>query len=336
MNKFLTTLILTGYCSFQTFAQERTPQQVSGTERSAAPENLGSAATVEDGQASGAAVAAPGSDSGAQRPLRMKKTGASTYFGYQSKYFYRSNPTMSPGELSQLRTAMWTNTFFAGLGLGAHDISDSVVTPYFGASWTINDFLGVLDNLNYNTTGAYGMLMAQYANGWSSRLGVNYFADVETASDQQTYAEYNPNIGLMKVHSLGGGALAIVDLSAGYHNTDSVSVISNPSWTGNRNITDGLDSWEIAAKLGLNKRFGPVKATPAYRVSYKKYSNGDNDGRSDVTQNIGVDFDWSIGKGVSITLGTNYSNRSSTGGYGNKYDFKNLDGGGGLSINARF
>ena len=269
----------------------------------------------------------------------MKKTGASTYFGYQSKYFYRSNPTMAPGELSQLRSAMWTNTFYAGLGLGAHDISDSVVTPYFGASWTINDFLGDLDYLNYNTTGAYGMLMAQYANGWSSRLGINYFSDVETNSDEETYAEYNPNLGLMKVHNLGGGTLAILDLSAGYHMTDSeASVSKNTSYTsrGIYAITDALDSWEIAAKLGLNKRFGPVKATPAYRVSYKKYSNGDNDGRSDVTQNIGVNFDWSIGKGVSITLGTNYSNRSSSGGYANKYDFKNLDGGGGLSINARF
>ncbi len=331
MKKSFTTIILAGYCSFQTFAADP-ERNISGAERVAAPENLGSAATVEDGQGSGPAVAAPGSDSGAQRPLRMKKTGASTYFGYQSKYFYRSNPTMSPGELSQLRSAMWTNTFYAGLGLGAHDISDSVVTPYFGASWTINDFLGDLDNLNYNTTGAYGMLMAQYANGWSSRLGVNYFADVETESDQQTYAEYNPNIGLMKVHSLGGGTLAILDLSAGYHSTDSDATVTA---TG-ASISDALDSWEIAGKLGLNKRFGPVKATPSYRVSYKKYSNGDNDGRSDVTQNIGIDFDWSVGKGVSITLGTNYSNRSSTGGHSNKFDFKNLDGGGGLSINARF
>tara|TARA_Y100000588_G_C14183998_1_gene895006 strand:- start:187 stop:1182 length:996 start_codon:yes stop_codon:yes gene_type:complete len=331
MKNILTTLVLGGMGSFGLFAQER---DLPGTERAAAPENLGSAANVEDGKASGDLVAAPGSDSGAQRPLRMKKTGASTYFGYQSKYFYRSNPTMSPGELSQLRTAMWTNTFYAGLGLGAHDIGDSVITPYFGASWTINDFLGDLDNLNYNTTGAYGMLMAQYANGWSSRLGVNYFSDVETESDQQTYAEYNPNIGLMKVHGLGGGTLAIFDLSAGYHSTDSESVVT-ATGTGTK-ITDALDAWEIAAKLGLNKRFGSVRATPAYRVSYKKYSNGDNDGRSDVTQNIGVDFDWSIAKGVSINLGTNYSNRSSSGGYANKFDFKNLDGGGGLSINARF
>ena len=333
MKKSFTTIILAGYCSFQTFAADP-ERNISGTERVAAPENLGSAATVEDGQASGAAVAAPGSDSGAQRPIRMKKTGASTYFGYQSKYFYRSNAIMASGPLSDNKSGMWTNTFFAGLGLGAHDIGDSVITPYFGASWTINDFLkGTYGDLNYNTTGAYGMLMAQYANGWSSRLGVNYFSDVQTNIDKQTYAEYNPNIGLMKVHSLGSGTLAILDLSAGYHSTDSDSVVTA---TGT-SITDALDSWEIAAKLGLNKRFGPVKATPAYRVSYKKYSNGDNDGRSDVTQNVGVDFDWSIGKGVSIKLGTNYSNRSSSGGQvTNKFDFKNLDGGGGLSINARF
>lgn len=328
MKRILALLAAVGFAS-PLSAQQRDP---SATERVATPENLGAATTTE-GETGAGAAAAPGSDAGAQRPLRMKKTGTSTYFGYVSKYFYRSNPLMADGDLTQQATAMWTNTFFAGMGLGAHDVGDAVITPYAGASWTVNDFIeGGLDSLNYNTTGAYAMLLAQYANGWSSRIGVNYFSDVETENDTQSYAEFNPNIGLMKAQSFAG-CLAVLDFSAGLHRTDADSIVTA---TGS-SITDDLDNWDVAAKLALHKQIGRVKVTPAYRLSYKSYSNGDNDGRSDVNHDLGLDFDVRLGKGVSITLGAKYSTRDSSGGtVENTYDFENFDAGGGLTINARF
>ena len=331
MKRILALLAALGFIF--TLAAQQPVRDPSTAERVATPENLGAAATTTEGESGAEAVAAPGSDAGAQRPLRMKKTGASPYFGYVSKYFYRSNPLMADGPLTQQKTAMWTNTFFAGMGLGAHEVGDSVITPYAGASWTVNDFIeGGLDSLNYNSTGAYAMLLAQYANGWSSRIGVNYFSDVETATDTQSYAEFNPNIGLMKAHSFPGFQ-AVIDLSAGLHRTNSDAFDS----TTHANITDDLDNWDVTAKLALHKQIGRVKVTPAYRLSYKSFSNGDNDGRNDINHDLGLDFDVRLGKGVSLTLGAKYSTRDSSGGFEpNTFDFENFDTGGGLSINARF
>ena len=81
---------------------------------------------------------------------------------------------------------MWTNTFFGGAGLGVFDFDDAIVTPYVSGSYTINDYLE--DNLdilklNYNSTSAYALLLAQHSNGWSGRVGVSYAMDRSTEFD---------------------------------------------------------------------------------------------------------------------------------------------------------
>ena len=98
---------------------------------------------------------------------------------------------------------MWTNTFFAGAGLGVFDLGDSIVTPYIGGSFAINDYLedAVQElGLNYNSTSAYALLLAQFSNGWSGRVGVTYTMDKNTETDFEDYSEYFPNIGIMKAY----------------------------------------------------------------------------------------------------------------------------------------
>ena len=85
----------------QTVEQQQIRSRVEGTERAIVPENLGKPGDQNNGDAGGAAA----SDAGAQRPIRLKKNGISPFFGYSSKYFYRSNPLMAKGKLSQQATA---------------------------------------------------------------------------------------------------------------------------------------------------------------------------------------------------------------------------------------
>jgi hypothetical protein len=80
-------------------------------------------------------------------------------------------------------------------------MGNSIVTPYIGGSYAINDYLEdeVQElGLNYNSSSAYALLLAQYANGWSARVGVTYTMDKNTETDFEDYSEYFPNIGVMK------------------------------------------------------------------------------------------------------------------------------------------
>ncbi len=304
------------------FSQER---NLEATERAVVPANLGQPGN--EAAATGEAAGVAASDAGAQRPVKLKKRGVSTFFGYSSKYFYRSNPLMSGSELTNQKTAMWTNTFYAGTGLGVIESDSAVITPYAGASWTINDYIeGGLDQLNYNSTGAYAMLLAQYGSGWSSRTGISYASDSSTENDTEDYKEYYPNIGLMKAYSLSESVLGIFDASVGRHITDTQSLFGNDS---------ELDNWEIAGSYGLNWNASPkLSFAPQYRLSYKIYDEGINEDRDDLTNTFSLRIAYKLASSVSLDLSSSYTDRSTSGRSG--LDFKNLDAGGGLSLNARF
>jgi hypothetical protein len=279
------------------------------------------------GEASGDVTA---SDAGAQRPVKLKKKGVSTFFGYSSKYFYRSNPLMASGKLSQQKTAMWTNAFFAGAGLGVIETDSSVITPYVGASWTINDYIqGGLDTLNYNSSGAYALLLAQYGNGWSARAGINYASDASTENDTEDYSEFFPNIGVMKAYALTDSTLGIFNASAGKHITSSFDIF--------KGIDAGtLDNWEISSSYGLKWNASQnLSFAPQYRLSYKLYDEGTNKERDDLTNAVSLRIAYQLGSSVTLDLSTSYSKRT-TSGVPIDLDFKNLDTGGGLSLNARF
>ena len=305
------------------FAQKR---NLEATERPGAPANIGQPgnAPAASGEASGGAP----SDAGAQRPVKLKKKGVSTYFGYSSKYFYRSNALMTSGP-SEQKSAMWTNTFFAGAGLGVIETDSSVITPYVGGSWTINDYIkGDLSTFNYNSSGAYALLMAQYGNGWSTRAGVSYASDRSTERDEEDYKEFFPSIGVMKAYSLSDETLGIFDATLGKPITDSLGLGSNP--------TSVLDNWEMSASYGLRWRPSErLSFGPQYRLSYKIYEDGDNEDRDDLTNMVSLRIAYELASSVTIDLSTAYTKRS-TSGTKLPLDFENIDTGGGLSLNARF
>ena len=116
MKTLQTSILLASLMSHSLLGQDaaKVQSRIEGTDRQQPAPLTGKTGGSQD--SSGADAAA--SDTGAQRPISLKKDGISAFFGYDSKYFYRSNPLAQKGDLEQVQTAMWTNTFFGGAGLG--------------------------------------------------------------------------------------------------------------------------------------------------------------------------------------------------------------------------
>jgi hypothetical protein len=317
-----------------TFSFGQTQQQVrnriEGSNRADATNQISSAKSADSGTSSASA-----SDAGAQRPVILKNNGISAYFGYDTKYFYRSNPLATDGKLKQQATGMWTNTFYAGSGLGVFDYADSVVTPYIGASWTSNEYVeSEIDSFNYNSTGAYALLLFQYGNGWSARAGVSYANDRSADNDTEDYKEFHPNIGVMKSYTINDSATAIFDATIGRHLSESFVIAG---------LTDGaktasekeLSNTEYALSYAVNYSWNNVTITPKYRISLKDYDKGLNDGRSDLSHDLSLKAAYPITDSFKLSLFYSYSTRSSDG-TSVSYDYKSFDAGAGLGINARF
>jgi len=269
------------------------------------------------------------SDSGAQRPISLKKKGISTYFGYDSKYFYRSNPLATDSSAKQA-TGMWTNTFYGGSGLGVYDMDSAVVTPYIGASWTINDYAeGDLGQFNYNSTNAYALLLAQYGNGWSVRIGFSYAMDRSTELDTEDYRDYSPNIGVMKAYSLSSETTGIFDASISSHDTQTFVIPGmNPG---------KLDNIEYSLSYGLNHTYGDFIISPKYKLMYKTYDTGGNDGRDDLTHILSLKIDYPVSDSFKLSAFTGFTSRDSSAGSDNvNYDYESYDAGASLGLTARF
>jgi len=310
--------------------QQQVRNRIEGSNRTDATNQISSAKNAESGTSSASA-----SDTGAQRPVILKNKGISAYFGYDTKYFYRSNPLATDGPLKQQATGMWTNTFYAGSGLGVFDYADSVVTPYIGASWTSNEYVeSEIDSFNYNSTGAYALLLFQYGNGWSARAGISYANDRSADNDTEDYKEFQPNIGVMKSYTINDSATAIFDATIGRHLAESFVIAG---------LTDGaktasekeLSNTEYALSYAVNYSWNDVTITPKYRISYKDYDKGLNDGRSDLSHDLTLKAAYPITDSFKLSLFYSYSTRSSNG-TSVTYDYKSYDAGAGLGINARF
>ena len=143
------------------------------------------------------------SDTGAQRPLLLKKSGFSAQVGFDSKISYKQNPLGAPGVLDQQADAVWENRFTGMAKLGVYDLDSSVVTPFIGGSWAMTDFtyknendvIQDLSTLNFNTTTAYLLFLMQHESGWAFRAGVMYANDISTEEDTEEYSEFYTSIG---------------------------------------------------------------------------------------------------------------------------------------------
>ena len=326
MKKITSTLLLLAFSLHAQTTQEATQGRIEGTQREQPAPITGQNTNTQEGGSSDASA----SDTGAQRPISVKKSGISAFFGYDTKFYYRDNPLSQKNTLSQFKTAMWTNTFFGGAGLGVYDLDSAVVTPYIGGSYSINDYLeDAIEplKLNYNSSSAYALLLVQYANGWSGRIGVNYAMDKSTEFDTEDYSEFFPNIGVMKSYFISDSTIGIFDAYVGTHESTIAEALNTPK--GN------LDNLEFAASYGLKHNMGDITLYPKYLISHKTYSNGTNNSRDDLTHNLSLKADYPLADSLKLSFFTGYTMRDSSGTTSN-LDYENFDGGAGLTLTSRF
>jgi len=323
-NLLLSAFLVATTVSYSQNQSQKVRNRIEGTERPSANKQVSQASDK-----SKASSESP-SDTGAQRPVILKKKGFSAFFGYDTKYFYRSNPLAQEGKLKQQATGMWTNTFYGGSGLGVYDMTDYVLTPYVGGSWTLNDYVeSGLETFNYNSTGAYALLLAQFSNGWSCRAGVSYSNDRSTEFDTEDFKEFYPNLGIMKAYNISDNLSSVFDASIGRHNAETFSLgIAGTS-------EKELSNTEIAASYALTYNWESLILIPKYKISYKDYDKGINNGRTDTTHDLSLRADYLLGESLKLSAFYSYSNRNAKDAQ-LPSDYESYDAGVGLGINARF
>jgi hypothetical protein len=328
--KTITKYIVTIACLSQQLVFAQTAKQIrdriEGTDRPVVPaQATGESASSGDNVGNDVAV----SDTGAQRPVQLKDKGMSSFIGYNSKYFFRSNPLSSSGELKQQATGMWTNTFFAGAGLGVFDADDAIITPYVGVSYTINDYVkSELSSFNYNSTGAYALLLAQFGNGWSVRGGVSYSMDRSSELDTEDYMEIYPNVGVLKSYVVNDSTTAIFDASIGSHQANTAALPIAESHE------EELSSIEYSASYAINYELMSFTIIPKYKISYKVYDEGVNKDRDDMIHDLNFKIEYPLYDSLKISTFYDYSTRNTEG--LEDHDFKSYDYGIVLGLNARF
>ena len=287
------------------------------------------------------------SDTGAQRPLLLKKSGFSANFGYDSNIAYKQNPLGAPGVLDQQADAVWVNKFHGSAKLGVYDLNSFVLTPYIGGAWAMTDYtyqnsneaIPDLSVLNHNTTTAYLLFLLQHESGWAFRAGVMYSNDRSTETDTEEYMEFYPTIGATKAYNLGENLLGVFDVSVGSHYGEIEDADGS---TSSSHTSDELDHIDATLKYSLIYSFDSFNITPGYSFSYRKYDNGFNFDRSDVLHNLSIEATYPISESFELSPLTDYSKRISDGkdesgdSYDTLYDFKKFDIGAGLSLTASF
>jgi hypothetical protein len=327
--KNITKLITTfAFLSTQMmFAQsaQQIRDRIEGTDRPVVPaQATGESAASGDNVGNDVAV----SDTGAQRPVQLKDNGISSFLGYNSKYFYRSNALSTPDDYQA--TGMWTNTFFTGAGLGVFDADDAIITPYVGVSYTINDYVkSELSRFNYNSTGAYALLLAQFGNGWSIRAGVSYSMDRSSEMDTEDYMEIYPNMGVLKSFVINDSTSAIFDASIGSHQAKIQELPLGDSHE------EELSNIEYAASYAINYELMSFTIIPKYKISYKVYDEGLNKDRDDMIHDLNFKIEYPLSDSLKISTFYDYSTRNTDGTQDNQ-DFKSYDYGIVLGLNARF
>ena len=146
--KTLKVIIAVSLCLSHAYAQQTTLDKSQNVQRDRTYQPEATKISNADNSANDQ-VDVSESDTGAQRPILLKKNGLSYFFGYDSKLFYQSNPLADSSDLkSEIATGVWKSTFFTGAGLGVIDMDNYILTPYVGFSLSSTDYMKSDELLN--------------------------------------------------------------------------------------------------------------------------------------------------------------------------------------------
>ena len=344
--KFVTSTFISLFITVLTFGQSGT-KNISSSQRISDSTNRQLPSPTKDSlNSTSSDSSTTSSDTGAQRPILLKKSGFSANFGFNSDISYKQNPLGAPGQLDQQADAVWENSFHSRAKIGVYDMDSYVLTPYIGAGWKITEFtyenpdeaITDLGDLNFNSTTAYFLCLFQHESGWAYRAGVMYANDRSTQNDTEDYMEFYPSIGATKAYALSSNVLGVLDASFGLHYGDVED--ADAEMTGH--TSDELDHFDITASYSVIYSFDKIVITPQYSISYRKYDNGFNKNRKDLLHHLALKIGYPISESFDLEFHTDYSNRQSSGSdaagdsFSTLYDFKKFSIGAGFGLTASF
>ena len=279
------------------------------------------------------------SDTGAQRPVILKKDGISFFVGYDWKMFYQSNPTAQDLLESEVATGVWKDTLFAGTGLGIIDFDHFILTPYAGVSFSRTDYLksvSLINDLDYYSSNAYILFLAQFGNGWSAKVGTSYSSDYLKKDSEETFKEYYPNLSLLKSHSLNDSNRLFFETGIGYHYNEVDGSFQDPV----TNLNDGIDhkrNFDLFASFSWETTIGPITLLPKYKLTYRDYMNGSNKTRYDLVHDVSISISAYQNDYLKLSVNMDYvmQEDSRSANY-LPANYENFDLGANINLMARF
>lgn len=280
------------------------------------------------------------SDTGAQRPISLKQGDMSLFLGYSTDLYYSSNP-MALQDASKVKSGVWTNTFFAGAGLGIFDMGSYILTPYIGGSWKQTEHTSVLvdvsaadegfvERANFNSTNSYVLLLAQFENGWSLSGSIVYSMDRNTYFEEETLKDFSYRLKTLKAFQIDQSTTFIFDASVVLHDS-TTDPESKADYAG----FDELDRLNLSTSFAIQKQIGPIEVSPKYILSFNDYKNGANKNREQFSHSFSLKLGYDITESLGVESFSTYTLNDSTGSDNND-DYEMLDLGAGIRLTARF
>lgn len=270
------------------------------------------------------------SDTGAQRPVSLNDNHISVFLGFDSRYFYRSNPLFVNGDLQEKSESdVWTNNFYTG-AFSTIEADNSAYTPFLTGSYTTYKYLtDDLETFNYLTTSIATGIFSYYGGKNTYFAKVVYNMDKSSEFRTEDFNEFFSQIGFIRSFQFLDSLNLNTTVGLGQHS----STIDSANDTRPEDMMDNLEIYSLNIFSIENSFFENLLLT--YRVSYQSFDNGDYSDRKDLSHSFSGDYGFSFfdSDEHNLYLFIAYSIRNSN---RDSFDYVNVDAGGGLKFTANF
>lgn len=262
-------------------------------------------------------------DVGPQRILR--RTPRNLYFDVllDSQIFSTDNANYGSQQLA-VSSVVFVNTAQVALTPPVVQLGDgkAAVAIGFVSQWYNYGNASWLD-FNAETVFASG----KYTLGnWQIGLGANLTRLVDQGGYSETYREFMPNLGILRIIPINDRMFFALGDLVDYHLTE----VPGP----HRDANDRLD--DIASITFTWQATHHLLIQPYYRFQYTYYQHNtaDTTDRSDCLQSFGVTAAYYFNANVSLRAFFNYNRRQSSDPFAANY--LEMNGGPGLTLDIRF
>jgi len=270
------------------------------------------------------------SDTGAQRPVSLNDNHISGFLGFDSRYFYRSNPLFVNGDLQEKSESdVWTNNFYTG-AFSTIEADNSAYTPFLTGSYTTYKYLtDDLETFNYRTTSIATGIFSYYGGENTYFAKVVYNMDKSSEFSTEDFNEFFSQIGFIRSFQFLDSLNLNTTVGLGQHS----STIDSANDTRPEDLMDNLEIYALNIFSIENSFFENLLLI--YRVSYQSFDNGDYSDRKDLSHSFSGDYGFSFfdSDEHNLYLFIAYSIRNSN---RDSFDYVNVDAGGGLKFTANF